>query len=140
MTTGSYSVFKGISSRLFALRIDATYMRIDVMSISTLEIRGEPFVLIPKREFDAWSQQLMNIGPPLPAADQNGNRPAVPAMLALLARKLLRRRLAAGLSQQELAKVASVRVETISRLESGRHQPRRGTMAKLEKALNAAGR
>jgi DNA-binding XRE family transcriptional regulator len=110
------------------------------MSISTLEIRGQPFVIIPKREFDELASHLGQVGVHLPAADQNGNRPAIASMLALLAQKLIRRRLALGLSQIELSKLARIRVETISRLESGKHQPQRGTMVRLEKAFEKAAR
>ena len=57
--------------------------------------------------------------PPLPAADTDGNYPAVEYARASLARKLIRDRVAAGLSQGAVAKAAGVTYATISRLERG---------------------
>lgn len=41
-----------------------------------------------------------------------------------------------GLSQKDLAKAAGVGQDTISGIESGRHEPRPSTIRKLAKALN----
>jgi predicted transcriptional regulator len=76
--------------------------------------------------------------PPLPAADAEGFRPAKEAVAAVIARTLIRRRVELGLEQTQLAKLAGVRVETISRLESGKHKPRRETIQRLEAALDLA--
>ncbi len=57
---------------------------------------------------------------------------------ASLAAKLLRLRQAAGLSQAELARRASVRPETLNRIERGRTTPGFATIRKLVKAINAA--
>jgi DNA-binding XRE family transcriptional regulator len=74
-------------------------------------------------------------GPPLPEADAQGNFPAVDYLRASIARELVRRRKAAGLSQTELAERAGVRQETISRLESGKHTVSERVMAGIELAL-----
>ena len=78
--------------------------------------------------------------PQLLPADAQGYRPAVPALRAAIARKLIRRRIAAGLSQQELAKRAGIRAETLNRLESGKHAPQRETIARIDKILTASER
>ena len=76
--------------------------------------------------------------PPMPRPDAKGNYPAVEAARVLLARKLIRRRRVLGLTQAELAKLARVRVETISRLENGRHSPNVATVDKIVRALDRA--
>jgi DNA-binding XRE family transcriptional regulator len=75
----------------------------------------------------------------LPAADADGYYPALETVRAILARKILTRRRAAGWSQAELAKRAGVRQETVSRLESGKHAPNVTTVEKIDRALSAAG-
>lgn len=52
-----------------------------------------------------------------------------------LAERVVSQRTAAGMTQQELARRAGVRVETISRLENGLHTPGARTFAKIERAL-----
>ena len=58
---------------------------------------------------------------------------------AILARKLIKRRVAAGWTQEALAERAGVRVETISRLESGKHRPHQSTIVKLDEAFEQVG-
>jgi len=55
-----------------------------------------------------------------------------------LANKMFARRKAAGLTQDQLARRAGVRVETISRLENGLHMPGPATFAKIDRALGRA--
>jgi len=76
--------------------------------------------------------------PELPPADSNGGRPALAAIDVVIARKLITMRLAAGLTQLELAERAGVRVETICRLETGKHSPNLRTVEKIERALTGA--
>jgi DNA-binding XRE family transcriptional regulator len=76
--------------------------------------------------------------PPLPKPDATGNYPAVEAARVLLARKIIRRRRAAGLTQAELAKQSGVRVETLSRLEHAKHSPNVATVDKIVHALDEA--
>ena len=52
-----------------------------------------------------------------------------------IARDLIRDRKAAGLSQQQLAELAGVRQETISRLETGKHTAGTKTIQKLTQAI-----
>ena len=76
--------------------------------------------------------------PDYPPADAQGNRPAVAYARVSIARKIIQARKAAGLSQQELARRAGVRQETVSRLESGKHSPTVRTVDKLDRVLRAA--
>lgn len=73
--------------------------------------------------------------PAWPPADADGNRPAVEFARVSIARKIIEQRRALGLSQQELARLAGVRQETISRLESGKHSPTIRTVDKIDAAL-----
>ncbi len=73
--------------------------------------------------------------PAWPVADAGGNRPAVEFARVSIARKIIEQRRALGLSQQELARLARVRQETISRLESGKHSPTIRTVDKIDAAL-----
>ena len=75
--------------------------------------------------------------PRLPAPDEKGRYPAVEAARAILARKLIRGRVALGWSQADLARKAGVRVETLNRLERGKHSPNVATVDKLSRALRA---
>src|SRR4051812_11236571 len=74
----------------------------------------------------------------MPPQDAHGNYPAAAAAITILAQKVREMRIAAGLKQEELALRAGVRVETISRLESGKHSPNVATVAKVERALQEA--
>lgn len=61
-----------------------------------------------------------------------------PSPDAAIARKLISRRIKAGLTQKALAKKAGVRLETICRLEGGKHSPTRETIARIDAALRKA--
>ncbi len=76
--------------------------------------------------------------PLMPPPDADGNYPAVETMRAMLARKLIRRRRAVGLSQAALARLAGVRPETLNRLEQGKHSASIATIDKLDRALRRA--
>jgi len=76
--------------------------------------------------------------PELPEPDADGNYPAVEYARASLARKIIRRRRTAGLTQAELARRAGIRPETLNRIERARTTPHVATIAKIEQALGAA--
>jgi ribosome-binding protein aMBF1 (putative translation factor) len=67
--------------------------------------------------------------------DADGNYPAVDYARASLARKIIRDRTAVGLSQRQLALKAGVRVETLCRIETGKHTPSVATIEKLDREL-----
>ncbi|MFB3890669.1 MAG: helix-turn-helix transcriptional regulator [Phycisphaerae bacterium] len=73
--------------------------------------------------------------PQYPRADANGNFPAREAINVSIARDLAEARIRRGWTQTELARRAGVRLETISRIESGKHVPRQETLLKIERAL-----
>jgi transcriptional regulator with XRE-family HTH domain len=62
-----------------------------------------------------------------------------PLYVSLCFRKIIAARKAVGLSQAALARKAGIRVETLNRLEKGKHTPDLATMAKINKALDDAG-
>ena len=76
--------------------------------------------------------------PPLPERNAAGNYPAVEYARASLSRKIIRDRVAVGLSQRQLALRAGVRVETLCRIETGKHTPSLPTIDKIDRALKAA--
>lgn len=107
----------------------------DAFSVQTVTFTGERYVILPEAEY------LRLLGEPaepqLPAPDAEGNYPGVEALRVILARKLIRGRRALGWSQAELARRAGVRVETLNRLEHGKHSANVATVDKLQRALDA---
>ena len=101
------------------------------MIAGTLSIGGVEYVVVPRSEYEGGLPQL-------PAKDHRGERPAKAAIQAVIARSLIRRRTEAGLEQKQLAALAGVRAETISRIESGRYRPQRATMELLDRAMTEA--
>jgi DNA-binding XRE family transcriptional regulator len=110
------------------------------MAAQTVLLEGKPYVVLPRDEYDRLTA-LAKAGelPPLPQPDAQGNYPAVEYARASLARKIIRDRVAAGLSQRELALRAGVRVETLCRIETGKHVPSVPTIDKIDRALKKAG-
>ena len=111
------------------------------MAAQTILLEGKPYVVLPRDEYDrlttlAKAAEL----PPLPQPDAQGNYPAVEYARASLARKIIRDRVAVGLSQRDLALRAGVRVETLCRIETGKHIPSVPTIDKLDRALKRAAR
>jgi ribosome-binding protein aMBF1 (putative translation factor) len=104
----------------------------------TVEIRGKRFVMIEEAELRRLERRAGRVEhplPPLPSADAKGNRPALDYIRASIARDIIRERRSLGLSQDRLAKMAGLRQETLSRLESGKHSPTVRTVEKIERAL-----
>jgi DNA-binding XRE family transcriptional regulator len=106
------------------------------MAVQTITINGKTLVILEKAEYDRL-RALADLEPPLPAPDAEGNYPAAAALQVTLARTILRRRRAVGLTQGELAKQAGVRPDTLKRIESGDHNPGASTLARIERALTA---
>jgi ribosome-binding protein aMBF1 (putative translation factor) len=73
-----------------------------------------------------------------PGAHAKGEFPAVEYGRASLARKIVKARRMAGLTQAELARRAGIRPETLNRAERGRTTPDTSTIAKIERALKNA--
>ena len=70
--------------------------------------------------------------------DAEGLVPALEFVRASIARDIIRERKALGLTQEQLAKLAGVRQETICRLEKGSHSPTVRTVDKIDRALKRA--
>ncbi len=108
---------------------------------------GKRFVLVEERKWQKlsrWIEQAEAASEPMlpeyPPADAQGNRPAVAYARVSIARKIIEARKAAGLSQEQLAKLAGIRQETLCRLETGKHSPTIRTVDKIDRALKQAGK
>lgn len=109
------------------------------MTIQSIKIEDKELIVLTREVFDELMEKA-GILPPIPPADGDGFRPAIKTADALIARKIITRRIQAGLTQVELARRAGVRMETISRLESAKQMPRRETILRIDTALKAAER
>jgi DNA-binding XRE family transcriptional regulator len=105
------------------------------MTLDTVTRRGRKFVLVPVEEYARLSAEEL---PALPPVGADGTSNAIEFARASIARRLVADRHAAGLSQQRLAKLAHVRQETISRIESGKQTATIPVIDKLDKALRRA--
>jgi ribosome-binding protein aMBF1 (putative translation factor) len=104
----------------------------------TVMVRGKRCVMIEEAELRRLERQARRAEPslpPLPAADAKGNRPALDYIQFSIARDVIKQRKALGLSQAQLAELAGLRQETLSRLESGKHSPTVRTVEKIDRAL-----
>jgi DNA-binding XRE family transcriptional regulator len=108
------------------------------MVAGTLKINGERFVVVPEVEYEKLVSRRGHGDddlPPLPKPLANGNFPAVEYARASLARKLIRDRKAANLSQAELARRAGISVETLNRIERLKMTPSIATVEKIDRAM-----
>jgi DNA-binding XRE family transcriptional regulator len=117
-------------------------MRAEMLGKPRLEIDGKRYVVLEEQEYErlcrAGGQALeADDLPAFPKPDRHGRFPAVEYVRVALARDLIRDRRALGLSQQQLARLANIRQETISRLETGKHTADPRTVDKLCAALDA---
>jgi DNA-binding XRE family transcriptional regulator len=101
----------------------------DFMTKTIVEIMGTRFVLIPEAEFEELEL------PAYPPVAKDGTSEARSFVRASIARTLIKERRKHGLTQVQLAKLAGIRQETISRLESGKHRANPETWDQIEKAL-----
>src|SRR5947209_4861223 len=106
----------------------------------TLELEGRQYVLLPMDEFE----QLRRAAgggelPPLPPRFSDGTRPAAETVRAILARRIVAARTAAGISQAELARLAGMQAANLNRIERTKVMPDARTVAKIEKALAKKG-
>lgn len=96
-------------------------------------MNGKEYVLVPREQWETITAKPLKLPPPL----RDGSY-TIEHVRISLANKMLARRKAAGLTQARLAKLARVRVETISRLENGRHMPGARTFERIDRALTRA--
>src|SRR5712671_4002147 len=98
-------------------------------TIQTLNIGGKKFVLMPQAEYRRLTKSKMLSVPRMPPLAADGTYPAAEAMRVAMAKKIIAAREAVGFSQAELARKAGIRVETLNRLEKGKHTPDLATIA-----------
>jgi DNA-binding XRE family transcriptional regulator len=109
------------------------------MAAQTIVFDGKPYIILPREEYDRLTTLAKAADmPPLPQPDGDGNYPAVEYARASLARKIIRARAAAGLSQRELATRAGISFENLCRIETGKHTPNVATIDKIDRALRKA--
>lgn len=106
------------------------------MIIQTISIANDELVVIARKEFEALMEKA-GLLPPRPAPDRHGSVDAREAVDVSIARSLISDRIKRGWTQKELARRSGVRLETISRIETGKHIARRETLLKLDRALAA---
>lgn len=104
------------------------------MAIQTIRVGPEEVFVLSRKDFEELMEKA-GILPPFPPFDANGTCDAIAASEVSIAREVISRRIAAGLTQTELAKRAGVRLETISRLEAAKHVPRYETVVRIDNAL-----
>jgi DNA-binding XRE family transcriptional regulator len=110
-----------------------------VIDCRRVELDGSGYVILRESVFDYLCRKA-GVRPPAPPAAAAPAGAGLDLDSARLAEKLLRRRLAAGLSQAELARRAEIRPETLNRIERGRTTPDFATIRKLVLAMGAAER
>ncbi len=114
------------------------------MVAGTIQVGRKRFVIVPEAEYERLRERNAVIDdvelPELPARLPGGNYPAVQALRVGLARKLVKRRWAAGLSQAQVARTAGIRPETLNRIERAKVTADTATVAKIVRVLEKAER
>jgi DNA-binding XRE family transcriptional regulator len=113
-----------------------------MIGLQRIEVEGKRFVLLEEREYERLCREAREASltsgddlPALPKPDRRGRFPALQYARISLARDLIRDRKGAGLSQERLARLAGIRQETLSRIETGKHTANPGTVDKLMRAI-----
>jgi DNA-binding XRE family transcriptional regulator len=110
------------------------------MVAGTIQLGGKRFVVVPEAEYERLRHQAAVAGdvelPEMPAKLRSGNYPAVEALRNGLARKLIKRRWAVGLSQAEVARRAGIRPETLNRIEKAKVTADTATVTKIARVLD----
>mgnify|MGYP002868262411 CR=1 FL=1 len=109
--------------------------RVILQPLQTISIANDELVVLSRKDFNRLMEKAGML-PARPRRDARGNVPARAAIDVSIARDLVTDRIRRGWTQTELARRSGVRMETISRVESGKHVPRRETLLKLERALS----
>jgi DNA-binding XRE family transcriptional regulator len=101
-----------------------------------VELNGRDYVILAREEYERLlgMEKVANL-PPVPEPDAAGNYPAVDYVRASIARDVVRERAELGLTQRDLAELAGVRIETVCRIETGKHTASTATIEKLDRAL-----
>lgn len=114
------------------------------MVAGTIQLKGKRFVIVAEAEYERLRQRAAVAAdvdlPALPGKLPGGNYPAVEALRVGLARKLIKRRWAVGLSQAEAARRAGIRPETLNRIEKAMVTADTTTVSKIVRVLERAER
>jgi DNA-binding XRE family transcriptional regulator len=109
------------------------------MGTQSIRLNGKNYVILEREEYERLATLAKAAGlPALPEANAQGDYPAVEYARAGIARSIIQDRVKAGLSQRELAKQAGIRVETLCRIETGKHTASVPTIKKIDRALKQA--
>ena len=115
-----------------------------MIGVQRVEVEGKRFVFLPEVEYERLCRGAGEAAilddekmPELPKPDKHGRFPALQYARISLARDLIRDRKGVGLSQQQLADMAGVRQETLSRIETGKHTASQRTVDKIMRAVEA---
>jgi ribosome-binding protein aMBF1 (putative translation factor) len=110
------------------------------LTVKILELAGKRWAIMPEKDYKRLAAHAGEEGdwPALPKPDAQGNYPAVEYARASLARKIIKARRQAGLTQADLARRAAIRPETLNRIEKGKTTPDTATIAKIDRALETA--
>lgn len=116
-----------------------------MLGLQRIEVEGRRFVLVDEAEYErlrARAGEAVPLDdsdlPALPKPDRRGRFPAVEYARMSLARDVIRDRRAAGLTQEQLAKLAGTSQETISRIENGRVSVSPKLVDRIDAALKKA--
>ncbi|MGD0770930.1 MAG: helix-turn-helix transcriptional regulator [Tepidisphaeraceae bacterium] len=104
-------------------------------TLQTISIANDELIVLSRKDFNHLMEKAGML-PARPHRDAHGNVPARAAIDVSIARDVVNDRIRRGWTQTELARRSGVRLETISRIESGKHIPRRETLLKLDRALS----
>jgi ribosome-binding protein aMBF1 (putative translation factor) len=104
------------------------------MTVQTISIANDELVVLSRKDYDRLMEKAGML-PSRPRPNARGNVDARRAIDVSIARDLITDRIRRGWTQTELARRSGVRLETISRIESGKHIPRQETLVKLDRAL-----
>jgi DNA-binding XRE family transcriptional regulator len=116
-----------------------------MIGLQRIEVAGQRFVLVEEGEYErlcARASETVPLDdedmPPLPEPDKEGRFPALEYARVSLARDLIRDRRAAGITQEQLAKLAGTRQETISRIEGGNYTASSKLIERIDRAIQSA--
>jgi ribosome-binding protein aMBF1 (putative translation factor) len=109
------------------------------MMMKTLVEKGRKFVLVPVEAWERIASGAVAL-PELPVADAEGNMDALEFARATIARGIIRDRIAAGLSQAELARRAGIQPAVLNRIEKAKVVPDNSTIKKIDAALANVGK
>jgi DNA-binding XRE family transcriptional regulator len=109
------------------------------MEPPTVCLEGREYVIIPLDEYERLMLKAQAADlPALPERGSDGTYPALEYVRIALARDIILARVEAGLTQLQLAELASVRLETLRRVESGQNSSSIATVDKIDRALQQA--